>query len=639
MDDTPPKKKSYLEELESNLYNPDYKGSFRERRKIHNKDVNIKSEFDIPEEEKEFSSLEKKYKLPTSFFKKVFFLTLGFFIVTSLFFAFSLYQGKKRVSQDLIAMEIQGNSFVDGGEPVNLEIKIQNHNQQNLELPDLILMYPKDSSEGAEMTIERRSLPDLAEGELAREKFSFPLFGQAGDIRSVRAILEYRIAGSSAIFEKEISHSVTIRSTPTEVSVSAPSIVVRNQNVVFGVTIRANSSTHLQKLLLEIQYPPGFQLLDTNTQQFFSDNVWYFERIPEEGLYVEVVGTLSALENQSQSFKVLFGEQSTENKNSIATLFNSLVHVITVQKAFIDTTLFVNGDNSGESVVRGGSDISLRVLLKNTLDEVLDNVRLQINLDGTIYDPKTISLQNGFYDSSKKAIIFDHTTSRELVSLSPGEQKELSVTLKGQNLVSSQGVLSAPSLNVSVDVSATKKNGQLERASSLSRHTVKANSDMSVLPVVQYYEGPFQNSGPLPPRVDTPTTYTLTFQLSNSSNNLENVELNTTFPPNVVWLGNIAPSIERNNVSYDSITRKMIWKPSKLPAGVGVGDKTPEQLSVQLRVTPSSSQVGSPINLTGDIFLSGFDTFTKSDLSYTKLATTNRIVGSSVPGADGRVVQ
>jgi hypothetical protein len=279
------------------------------------------------------------------------------------------------------------------------------------------------------------------------------------------------------------------------------------------------------------------------------------------------------------------------------------------------------------------------IAYENTLDDALQNIALTLQLDGDIYDPSRISLLNGFYNSSENNILFDETTASKLSSLSPGEKGELRFTLFGQDLVSAAAVLANPFVNLSLDVEATGVGGKTEQAFAVASHIVRANSDISVVPKSQYYEGPFKNNGPVPPRVNTETTYTLTFQVINSSNEIKNAELTTLLPNYVDWMNAVAPSVERTKVSYDTTTRKLTWALGDLRAGLGVGTSEPRELSVQVRVTPSAIAVGDSLDLTKDIILKGTDVFTGADLSYKKTPISNRLQNRNAIGADGRVVQ
>jgi hypothetical protein len=550
-----------------------------------------------------------------------------------------LYEGRTVVSEELIALEILGQPFVDGGEELELQVRVQNFNEQALQLPDLVISYPKDSGEDAERVFLRRSLQDINTKGRVTEEFDITLFGQEGDIREIEAILEYRIEGSSSIFIKQEVHQVIIRSTPTQIAIDAPDTIVRNQNVSIKVDVSSNSTTQVNDTLLRVRYPRGFEYISSSLVPGFSNNTWYFENLGDQRQTIEIIGRLAALEGQGQSFIFEYGKQSQFNKNEFETIFNALTHTIDIQKSFIDSRIAVNNNNDDQSSIRGGDNIDVRIFYENTLDVALENVVLTANLSGDLYDKSKVNLQNGFYNSSNQTVIFDRTTNDSLALLEPGEEGEFRFTLGGRDLVGSEGVLSNPFAEITLDVEGTTSNGDREEAFAVAQHRVLANSDISVMPKVQYYEGPFINQGPMPPKVNVPTTYTLVFQVTNSSNEVDDAELTTFLPPYVEWLNIIAPSVERTKVSFDPTTRQFKWRLGELRSGLGVGTNQPRQISVQVRIVPSVTQLDKDIALTGDVVLTGTDAFTDTGLNFRKNAVFNRLENRRVIGADGRVVQ
>lgn len=639
IDDTTPKNRNeQIDKLERDLYDPNKDHGQRERRRIHGRKIELEKDFSGDEYDRLLKA-QSKYKLPTSLFKKIFFAVLVFFLATLAVAGITLYEGEKTVSEELIALEILGQPFVDGGEELELQIRVQNFNEQSLQLPDLVISYPKDSGEDAERVFLRRSLQDIDSRDRATEEFDVILFGQEGDIREIEATLEYRIEGSSSIFVKQGTHQVIIRSTPTQISIDAPDTIVRNQNVSIKINVSSNSNNQINNTLLKIRYPRGFEYISSSLIPNFSNNTWYFDNLGSEKRTIEITGRLAALEGQGQSFNFEYGKQNQLNKNEFETIFNALNHTIDVQKSFIESQIAVNNNTDDQSSIRGGDDISVKLSYKNTLETALENVVLRVNLIGDLYDPSKVNLTGGFYNSSNQTIIFDQTTNDRLALLEPGEEGEFRFTLGGKDLVSAAGVLTNPFSELTVDVEGTTSNGKKEEAFAIARHRVLANSDISVIPKTQYYEGPFKNEGPIPPKVNVPTTYTLVFQVTNSSNDVNEAELTTLLPPYVEWLNIVAPSVERTKVSYDTTTRQLKWRLGDLRSGLGVGTSQPRQLSAQVRIVPSISQIDQDVALTGDIILSGTDAFTDTDLNFKKNAVFNRLENRQAIGADGRVVQ
>jgi len=66
------------------------------------------------------------------------------------------------------------------------------------------------------------------------------------------------------------------------------------------------------------------------------------------------------------------------------------------------------------------------------------------------------------------------------------------------------------------------------------------------------------NTGPVPPKVEQPTTYTVVWTVDNTSSAVGNAKVTATLPPHVKWLNETSPSGE--SVSYDQNSGLVTWE-------------------------------------------------------------------------------
>jgi len=639
MDDiTPPnkQKRSRIEELDNSLYDPTVDHEQKLRRPMHSPDIELEHEFQ-DEEYEELINARPKFKLPTSLFKKFFIAVSFFFVIAVGIAAVSLYEADSIVSEDQIAMEILAQPFVDGGEELELRVNIQNFNEQSLQLPDLVLSYPKDSTEDSEMVFMRRSLNDIPNEGRVTEIFDLSFFGQEGSTRTINAELEYRIEGSSSIFEKEAEHTVIIRSTPTQLAITAPDSIIQNQEFEFAVDVSSNSNKQIRNTTLAIDYPEGFNVIETTPEPDFAGNRWYIDSLTDQVEQITVRGTLNALKGQARTFRAIYGQQSALNKNQIETVFNATRHTVEIEKPFIETRMQVNRTYDLTSAVRGGGDIPIDIEYMNTLPGSVTNAQIIVRFDGELFDPNAVRSGQAFYNSADQEIIFDSSTHERLSVIRPGESGEFTIEIQARDLVSAEAILDNPLLTIDVDIIGTLPSGDVETATSVSSHTVLGNSDISIIPKTLHQEGPFDNTGPMPPVANQTTDYTLLFQATNSSNDITDARMITTLPRYVEWSDGISPSGESRNVEYNPATREIIWEIGELSSGIGVGTTPPRQLYVQVAVTPSTDQIGKTLALTTDIIMTAEDAFTESELRFKKSPLRNRIDNNNEVGAKGLV--
>ncbi len=631
-------KDQHIDILNEELYYKNKEFDQRKRRTIHGRNINLEHEFSDDDYKKELKK-RKKTKLPTSFFKKIFFVVLFLFITTAVIAALSLYKVKESVNKDLISMEILGQPFIDGGETLKLKVRIQNFNEQDLELPDLVLSYSKDSSRNEDEIFLRRSLQNIKKGQRSEEDFEVTLFGQEGDVRDIHAVLEYRIAGSSSIFVKNTDHSVVIRSTPTQITLEVPEQIVQDQEIEVKIDVASNTTKQINDVLLNVDYPLGFEFISSNVPARFRNNTWYFPNITDEKQNITITGKLSALPGQGQSFHARLGKQNALSQNEIETVFNTETGTVEVQQSFVTAHLKINNEKNLSPSIRGGDDVDVEIEFKNTLEKTLADVQIIAHLDGDLYTANGIRVQGGDFDSNTNRIVWNKTNVNQLEFLDPGETGTLSFALKTRDLVGANNALVNPQINILVDVSAIEINGKIREAFAVSRADISANSDLSLITKTLHNDGPFKNSGPVPPRVGNKTKYTVTLQVTNSSNDVNTSEVTTFLPPYVTWLGNIAPSVERQKVTYNDITRKVTWDLGTLKSGLGIGTANPKQMSFQVEVLPSLTHVGTNLDITRDIVLSGTDSFTDVQLEYKKIPLTTMSNEPSASSGNGKVLK
>jgi hypothetical protein len=151
-----------------------------------------------------------------------------------------------------------------------------------------------------------------------------------------------------------------------------------------------------------------------------------------------------------------------------------------------------------------------------------------------------------------------------------------------------------------------------------------------------YRDGPLTNTGPLPPQVDKPTTYTLTWSLQNSSNDVKNALMETSLPLGVEWAGVTSPTNE--TVNYDSQSRRVTWDLGFIKAGTGVASAR-RTASFQVALTPSINQIDNVAKLTGSINFKGIDTFSGSSLLIQRDALTTLLNDAGADQKAGTVVR
>ena len=162
-------------------------------------------------EEKETGAEPSMVAPPTmGLVRKILWWFLGasiiFFIAAIAFFGyyFTLGGGSFAASPSNINISISGPPQIAGGEPAKLQIVVTNRNKVPLQLADLVITYPQGTRSPTDFSTDfptqRIPLGTIEAGGSRQGTVSAVFAGTEGKHANVKVELEYRVAGSSAIF-------------------------------------------------------------------------------------------------------------------------------------------------------------------------------------------------------------------------------------------------------------------------------------------------------------------------------------------------------------------------------------------------------------------------------------------------------
>ena len=137
--------------------------------------------------------------------------------------------------------------------------------------------------------------------------------------------------------------------------------------------------------------------------------------------------------------------------------------------------------------------------------------------------------------------------------------------------------------------------------------------------------------------MDNLTTYTVHWQISNVSNDLDGVRVKTVLPQGINWTNYQINRSNKGLVSYNERTQEVVWDVGKVPACVGTTMSTYE-LIFQIGLTPSINQVGQTPILINASTIEGRDTFTNNNLTATTSSINTGVPDDPRVGYNGGIV-
>lgn len=544
-------------------------------------------------------------------------VALVFFIGSLAFGSFYFFGGKNIVSAENVGIEIQGPTSVGGGSELNLQITITNENNIALELVDMLIEYPEGtrSAENVKNPLPRyrESLGTIASGERVKRSVRAILFGEEQTQQLVKVVVEYRVAGSNAIFYSEKEYEVTLSSAPVSVSVRSFDEVISGQELVFDVVVNSNSTGDVENVVLQTEYPFGFELISSTPVPNRSNNMWEIGRLTsEERAVFRIVGKVTGQDNEERNFRFSVGVRDEQNVEELATTFVAITRSVTIKRPFISADIVLNGENKKEYIFESGQQIRTDLTWVNNLAQNVTDAEIELHISGDSIDEGTVSVQQGFYNSVTNTARWTKNTRGELASLNPSESGTVTLTFGTKNIsafpsLKNQEII----LNVTVRGKRTSDTNVPEEIVSTITKKIKIASNLSLVGQALHFSGPFSNSGLMPPKAEQETTYTILWTVTNSANHISGAKVVGTLPQYVRFVGTVSPNNE--SVTFNASTRVVTWNVGEVPQGVG-NTVSPREVAFQIGLTPSLSQVGEAPVLVHTGSVRGFDQFTETSL-------------------------
>lgn len=578
---------------------------------------------------------EKKMKaqkllLDTSVFKKFFLFCLAILGLAIVVAGFTFLKGTSTVSTENVEIEILGNAFTEGGAELPIQIQVLNKNATPLELADLFVEYPRGSDGMANQDFERKriSIGTISAGKSAQEIIPLTLYGEEGTVQTIRARLEYRIKGSNAIFVKEKTYDVSISSAPLELAVTAPTSASSGEEVSFKVVLKSNSAKISPRMRLVFEFPPGFESTTATPEASSGDTVFDLGDLPPDAEKTIIVrGVLRGIDGDEKMFRVYSGEGDPKDDSKIDVVYNSILHTMVINRPFLEAQLVIGNKDSDVYAARTGSPINAQVKWQNNLPEKVIDAEISVTIDGNVYKEDTLKT-DGFYNAVTNTINWNKNIDMDFASVEQGENGTLDLSFNTLPLVTGQGtVISDPHVTITVSIRGKlASGGSIAEINNSSTKTIKIISDTQFTSVASFSNGPFTNSGPLPPSVDDKTTFTITWNITNTANPLGNGVVRGVLPLYVSWENTSSPTGEQ--IVFDEATREITWNTGTIPQGSGFSAPV-KSVSFKIGLTPTQSELGEVPEILSEAVFTARDLYTGVDVSLKRNALSTRIFGDA----------
>ena len=498
---------------------------------------------------------------------------------------YTFFFGITEISSRYIAIDVSVPGAVGAGEEVPIDISIRNDNPVPIVSGTLVIEFPEGSREASDPTRNLRTsripLDRIESGSVQNIPIRAIIFGEEGEEKEILARLDYRVYGTNSVLERALDPIVMrITSAPLSLRVSTTEQVAAGQEVDINIDVESNAPSLLSDILVTATYPTGFEFIESSPNPVFGQNVWRIDQLePGTSATIDVRGVFTGSDRDEFSMDFSAGVPREDNRFAIGSLFATDQVDFLIEQPFFAVDLSINNERGESVAVSAGRRSDAVVRITNTLDSSVYDVRLAARLSGNALDPDEVQVRNGFYDSASNVVRFDVTTDRSLERIAPGETRTFSFQMDPRQVATAQ-------IDVEVDAFARRTN-EAQAQEQLVGQTFSSAQYTSVVDLsrsLRYSDGPFGNSGPIPPVAEERTTYTVDIITAAGSNDLLDGRVTLSLPTYVEWLDRYEGP---GAVDFNPVNQDLVWNIGAIDA-----DEV-AQLQFQVAFQPSRSQIDS----------------------------------------------
>lgn len=605
-------KRSPLESLQEKIYRPESEMSKRpeapEEFQPKENEPQISTTGWEAQKNEEFMTV-RKYKKKKMLFRLV---GLVVFLVISALGVWGYIYFFRTFKPTDIYVKIKGPDTVESGENVQFFVSYQNSSKFDLNNAVLVFEWPKGSvpKDSKSLKVEKR-IGVITSGREMTVSFEGKIFGAKNDKLAASSALKYSIENQNVTYEAKGAFESIISKTPFSVVMNMPPRAVSGNEVDLTLEYQNLSETEFSNMQLKMEYPEGFVFTGADPAPS-SGGVWDFNKIGGKEIgRIKIKGILSGRDNETKLFQSFIG--SSDGSRFISYSNGQVSSVMSSTILFVYQTV----NDTRELTASPDDVLTYKIIYRNTSDVAVPNVVVSTKVSGKAIDYKSFDIKWGSFSGATNSIIWNASGVPQLELLSPGEEGEVSFSVRVNRSISISG---ANDNNFIITSIASISSDQVPSAlrgipvGNEDKIDVKLSTVLGMSTIGLYQNSPIENSGPMPPKVGQKTTYNIIWQLTNTSNDIDNARIEASLPPSAAWEGKISPA--NANITYERSSGKVVWNIGKIPAGTGFVMPA-LQAAFQISIVPGFADVGNAIDLILVSIFAGNDSFTNTTVSKT----------------------
>lgn len=548
-----------------------------------------------------------------------------------------LFTREKPFDAQSVRGDIFGPARVSSGDEVSYTITYRNNTNIVLRGGGVVFTWPEGTviEDTSDTTIKevKEDIGMIVPGQEKSATFKGRIYGIKDEQKDVMAVFRYTPESSAKEIEDKKTMTLTIAATPIALIIQAPGQAVSEKEVEIIVEYQNQSDAPFSDMELRAVYPGGFTFASSDPAPSFENNIWKLGVI--EGRATEKIKIKGSFSGAQGEMRSVYMELGAVGDNDAFMQYAHADSTVTIASSAL--FVFLTANDSRDYVVNPGGSVQFKVHYKNTTNVQIPNVTILATVDDAYVDIKKLSIQWGYFDGRTNSIVWNPISVPELAVLDPKEEGivSFSVPVKPgflpQNFADKNLTVVARTRITAVAAPESLSGLPLDSEDTVS---VKINTQFSFNEKAYFQDGLLQNTGTLPPTVGQRTTYGISWQLSSTINDVNDIEVIAKVPPNIEWTGDVYPQDAK--ITYDPNTGIILWKPSKVFAGTS-NLMPPVRVDFKLAFTPALTHIGQAINLISGATLKAVDAFTGTQMER-QVSPVDTDLLKSLKGDQGRVV-
>jgi hypothetical protein len=464
----------------------------------------------------------------------------------------------------------------------------------------------------------------------------------AGTSQTIPATLTYQTAETGGTpYATNANTSLTIGSqSALSLSYEASSSIFSGQNFNLVVNYQNNTTGTLQGVQLQMQYPPAYQFVSTNSAPPIdpADTTWDLGTLAPEA-----TGTLTITGNIVGPVQAQYPLSGTIGANFLGQNYPAFTAPVSFTMTPSPLSFAITLNNSSTYVAKLGDSLNYTLIYTNNSNVAFQTMNISAALFGQMYNFSSLKT-SGSFDSENNTITWSTANASQLASLAPGQSGSVTFSIGTKQsfpirLPSDKNY----SLNVTAQIESPTVPPNVAGTNTVSAasltNKVGGVITLGAAGYVKETSVAIKNTGPYPPELNQPTEYTIHWDITNYSTDAENVTVSAYLQSGTTFTGQVASTIPSSTPTYDAATGLVTWTIPVIPATTGV-ITAPAQAVFQVSNTPAANEVGQLVTLMGPTTLTATDGFTSSSVQVSANAVTTQLTSDpSVAGEQGDVIQ